>query len=163
MYANEWIDTCTRYLAIMNVNRNAAYLSVHGAPRVAGAVPAEGPRPAALAHARVVLAAAVRAAVHVAHARLAVVARPPAGARASDDGSRAGTFKVFQSNRIKVLLSYCDTGYCDTSLIVEFCLKMIGSDIEFAAVKSPVSVTIGYCELCSFPQQCHNILETVYP
>ena len=106
VYANEWIDTCTRYLAIMNVNRNAAYLSVHGAPRVAGAVPAEGPRPAALAHARVVLAAAARAAVHVAHARLAVVARPPAGARASDDGSRAGTFKVFQFNRVTVILGY---------------------------------------------------------
>ena len=60
------------------------YLSVHRAPRVAGAVTAERPRPAVLADAGVVLAAAVRAAVHVAHARLAIVASPATCADAPD-------------------------------------------------------------------------------
>ena len=55
---------------------------MHGAPRVAGPVAAEWPRPPVVADAGVVLAAAVRAAVQVAHARLAVVTRPPAGAHA---------------------------------------------------------------------------------
>ena len=55
---------------------------MHGAPRVAGPVAAEWPGPAVPADAGVVLAVAVRPAVQVAHARLAVVPSPPAGAHA---------------------------------------------------------------------------------